>query len=170
MAGKSSGVGVGGYLSAVETARQGACDSGRAQAVARLGEMLCEQAAARLHGGGGAPCHRCGSDQKQWQQQPWQAAKQAAASSKRAAQQAAARSEEEKRWRGVRGWRREGLEQVGSSRGVHAARQRQGDAAASRCVTLRVAASGCHFFKDFQSAQNFIHFEIQKSIDPQLQT
>jgi hypothetical protein len=69
MAGKSSGVGVGGYLSAEETARQGDCDSGRAQAVARLGEMLCEQAAARLHGGGGAPCHRRGSGQKQWQQQ-----------------------------------------------------------------------------------------------------
>jgi hypothetical protein len=58
MAGKSSSVGVGSYLNAEETARQGACGSGRAHSVARLGEMLCEQAAARLDGGGGAtPCH-----------------------------------------------------------------------------------------------------------------
>jgi hypothetical protein len=34
--------------------------------------------------------------------------------------------------------RREGREQVGSSRGVHAARQRQGDAAVSRCVELNL--------------------------------
>jgi hypothetical protein len=33
--------------------------------------------------------------------------------------------------------RREGREQVGISRGVHVAWQRQGDAAASRCVALK---------------------------------
>jgi hypothetical protein len=42
--------------------------------------------------------------------------------------------------------RREGQEQVGSSRDMHEVRQRQGDAAASRCVALRVAASRRHQF------------------------
>jgi hypothetical protein len=75
MAGKSSSVGVGSYLNVEETARQGAYGSGRAHSVARLGELLCEQATARLDGGGGAtPCHRRDSGHARQQSKQRQAA------------------------------------------------------------------------------------------------